>query len=196
MTTQTQTTSGHYADSPACKMLATNCCACGRPLVDADSVENGIGPVCREKWGYDKEIDAEARVEANKLVYEASAINGASPRMREIIDRLNELGLTELANKVFERIYKPIKITVEPVPFGSGHARYAQGIVVESPYNADFVSEIKLEISWKERTIVKDDKDKFRGWAVTLPCKRALWKLLKKHYGGHDAVGPKGPFRV
>ena len=36
-----------YENAPATKMLATNCCCCGRPLVDSMSVELGIGPECR-----------------------------------------------------------------------------------------------------------------------------------------------------
>lgn len=33
-----------YENAPATKMLATNCVVCGRALVDAVSVEMGIGP--------------------------------------------------------------------------------------------------------------------------------------------------------
>ena len=42
-----------YENAPATRMLATHCAACGRPLVDATSVETGMGPVCRERYGYD-----------------------------------------------------------------------------------------------------------------------------------------------
>ena len=35
-----------YTNAPATKLLATNCLACGRPLVDALSVERGVGPEC------------------------------------------------------------------------------------------------------------------------------------------------------
>ncbi len=38
--------------SPAADMLASCCACCGKTLVDADSVETGVGPVCREKHGY------------------------------------------------------------------------------------------------------------------------------------------------
>lgn len=42
-----------YENAPAAAMLATHCC-CGRPLLDAVSVEAGIGPDCRKKHGFDE----------------------------------------------------------------------------------------------------------------------------------------------
>lgn len=41
-----------YENAPSTKMLATHCCACGRALRDAVSVEAGMGPDCRERHGY------------------------------------------------------------------------------------------------------------------------------------------------
>lgn len=40
-----------YEQSPAVELIATNCALCGRPLLDADSVECGMGPVCRARHG-------------------------------------------------------------------------------------------------------------------------------------------------
>lgn len=45
-----------YTAAPACEMLATHCCVCGLPLLDALSVELGIGPICRKKYGFDAPI--------------------------------------------------------------------------------------------------------------------------------------------
>jgi gamma-glutamylaminecyclotransferase len=41
-----------YENAPATRLLATSCACCGRALLDAISVEAGIGPDCREKYGY------------------------------------------------------------------------------------------------------------------------------------------------
>lgn len=41
-----------YENSPACLLLATHCACCGRALVDAKSVETGVGPECRKRHGY------------------------------------------------------------------------------------------------------------------------------------------------
>ncbi len=43
-----------YENSAACLALATFCACCSRPLVDATSVELGIGPICRKDHGFDK----------------------------------------------------------------------------------------------------------------------------------------------
>lgn len=42
-----------YENAPATVLIATHCICCGRPLVDAASVERGVGPECARKYGYD-----------------------------------------------------------------------------------------------------------------------------------------------
>lgn len=46
-----------YENAPATRMLATHCAVCSRPLVDAASVEAGMGPDCRDRHGYDDPVD-------------------------------------------------------------------------------------------------------------------------------------------
>lgn len=48
-----------YEAAPATKMLAVDCACCRKELLDAKSVELGMGPVCRKKHGFDK-ADGEA----------------------------------------------------------------------------------------------------------------------------------------
>ena len=55
-----------YVNSASCKFVATNCVCCGRALSDAPSIEAGMGPHCREKYGYDvaqEPADIEAAME-------------------------------------------------------------------------------------------------------------------------------------
>ena len=40
-----------YSNAVVAQMLPTHCCFCGYPLVDADSVQRGYGPICMEKYG-------------------------------------------------------------------------------------------------------------------------------------------------
>ena len=42
-----------YENAPATRLIATHCACCARPLVDAASVERGVGPECARKYGYD-----------------------------------------------------------------------------------------------------------------------------------------------
>lgn len=39
-----------YERAVATQIMATHCCFCGRPLVDAESVQRGIGPICKGKY--------------------------------------------------------------------------------------------------------------------------------------------------
>jgi hypothetical protein len=41
-----------YESAPATRLVATHCACCGRLLVDAASVERGVGPECARKYGY------------------------------------------------------------------------------------------------------------------------------------------------
>lgn len=41
-----------YTLAPAVSLVATDCAACSRPLLDAVSVEAGMGPTCRKRHGY------------------------------------------------------------------------------------------------------------------------------------------------
>lgn len=43
-----------YESAPATILLATRCACCGRELLDAESVEKGMGPTCRRKHGFTK----------------------------------------------------------------------------------------------------------------------------------------------
>lgn len=50
-----------YEAAPATRMLATHCAACARPLVDAKSVETGMGPDCRKRHGFNLAVSEDAR---------------------------------------------------------------------------------------------------------------------------------------
>ena len=58
-----------YENAAATKLLATNCVICGRALVDATSVELGVGPECRKH--VDGDIADDTRKTANEQVFKA-----------------------------------------------------------------------------------------------------------------------------
>jgi len=111
----------NYLNSPSTRLLATNCVCCGRALVDACSVELGIGPECRLGI-FPEGIDDCDRKIANEHVHAAAiaAQNGQVQKVVEIAGLIRELGFVELADKV-ER-------------------RFAEG-VVKAERNADIVIE-------------------------------------------------------
>lgn len=92
-----------YENAPATKLLATACACCGRDLVDAVSVETGIGPDCREKYGVTFDTSNAAHAEANALVFQV-ARKGITAREASLaFDRLHELGFTVLAERIAKR---------------------------------------------------------------------------------------------
>ena len=145
------TTNG-YENSPACRLIATDCCVCGRDLVDAVSVEAGIGPVCREKYGY-----TEAQLEPDWAAYEKLvmpqpsicitnprtlanvithriAVSIAAPTVRRDILALAALGFATLSEKLAERVSGALVLEVtHRAPF----------LILKTPYNARLIDELR-----------------------------------------------------
>lgn len=110
-----------YENAPATKLLATACACCGRALVDAVSVETGIGPDCREKYGVHFDTTNEAHVEANALVFQVARKGMTAKDAQPIFDRLAALGFTVLA----DRIAKRFRTVVTVVDVEALRAEYA-----------------------------------------------------------------------
>ena len=101
----TETENG-YANAPATKMLAIYCAICGRPLVDAQSIERGIGPDCAARLDIEiPGVSDEIRKVANGYVHQAAVVaqNGEISRVLEIAEKIRGLGLQKLADRVARR---------------------------------------------------------------------------------------------
>jgi len=104
-----------YTSAPATSLVATRCAACGRPLLDAASVEIGMGPVCRERAGLDGEgtgadwaralpllagcglaVTNDARRAANAVVHRIAADQSA-PTVPVLLGALELLGFAGVA---------------------------------------------------------------------------------------------------
>lgn len=167
-----------YENAPATEMLATHCAACGRPLLDAVSVEVGLGPVCRKRHGWNAaDVDEEARAEANKIVHQI-AVEQTGAAVLEGCAKLRELGFAKLADRVVKRV-KPIEI--EETTDGR--------LAVKTPYRGEAVND------WRRVPGRRFDRESKRN-VIPASSKRALWELLKVHYAGEYGIGPKGAFEV
>ena len=104
-----------WTAAPAVALVATACCVCGRPLLDAESLASGIGPVCADKTEFGRPgLDPEVRAEVNRLVYQLAALQkqpGAVTHLR----RLVELGFAVLADRVAARLEELVEVRVELV---------------------------------------------------------------------------------
>ena len=177
-----------YEDAPATKMLARFCGICGRPLVDAKSVEAGIGPICRD--GFDGEMTEAIRIEANKLIYQASlAFQGGNlPAVEDIIDSLEELGLESVPAKIKERLVAEVNASEDAdiiITEDNGFLK------VKTPFRRGRKDEFVQ--AWRSipgRRYL-DNKN-----VVPVLSKVAVWLLLIDFFPGKRGMGPKGAFRV
>lgn len=173
-----------YETAPATIMLATHCCCCGRPLVDAISVEMGIGPECRK--GRTDGITKEQQEVCNKLTHAAAlaAQEGQVEKVRFYAAEIRALGLVELADKVEHRFVNAerlAKITI---------VQSGDMLSIRTPWkrNGDFVA------AWRSipgRRYGGGGKN-----VVPVGSKRELWDLLKKFFPGIYGKGPQGLFKI
>ena len=196
-----------YENAPATRLLATRCCCCGRPLVDAASVEAGVGPDCRERYGYDvptappdydfllsylyahqgafdEELLAvdDYRTIANVLTRRTAA----QGRCKDSLDAARAIaaaGYGTLAARIVERL-EPIRIEATTWP-STGQPAFR----VVTPYREDFVNALKTinPRRWDRET---------KAWLVGGTARKALWEALKACYSGWVGVGPQGDFVV
>ena len=176
-----------YVDAPACKMLATHCCCCGRPLVDAISVELGIGPECRK--GFDGNIDANTQDYCNRLTRLAAvaAQNGNIEEVRRIAAEVDTLGLASLADKIRKRfVNAERKAKIKIVDCGDA-------LIVETPFRRKDSSGF-IE-AWRNIPGRRYDRSRNANVVPTAE-KRRLWELLKQFFPGEFGTGPQGLFRI
>lgn len=168
-----------YENAPQTTMLATNCIICGKELCDARSVEIGLGPVCRRRAGYEadaQKISEDDRKKANKLIHTIAVSSDNETRVKGLVE-LKELGL----DGVVKAILKSIATVVVAIDNGN--------LVVKTPYLPEVVPALR---SVPGRRFDWDAKvNRF-----PLQSKGALYGVLKQHFSGSLAVGPRGIFVV
>ena len=174
-----------YEDARATKLMATHCVCCGRLLVDATSVELGIGPECRK--GDDGGIPDAVRVEANGLVFAAAlaADQGRVGEVVEIAGKIRELGLEKLASKVghrFKSADRKANIVIDIV---------GDNFSVKTPFRRG--DKEAFIAAWRK---IPGRRYQAGRNLVPVAQKKALWALLQEFFGGKYGQGPKGTFRV
>jgi hypothetical protein len=187
-----------YENALATKLLATHCACCARPLVDAKSVETGMGPTCRKKHGFDRPdldvaiesltfpIEAELRANttreiANRIVYRVAI--GVSHKdlhpikLANYLSTLAAIGFVKLSNSLAKQSVK-VTITEENNSF-----------IVESDYNESFVA-MSRRIAGRRWNAEK----KVNVFPVS--SKAEVFAALRSCYPGSIGNGPKGFFAI
>jgi hypothetical protein len=165
-----------YEQAPATQMLATHCACCARPLVDAKSVEIGIGPECRRRHGFNLDVPDEARIAANKLVHDI-AVDQDGERVHALVGELRALGFAKLADRITHRL-AAIRIEID-----------GEEYLVHTPYSdAGYAAFCALP-----RNCRRWDKA-CKAWRVHQTARAQLFAALKRAFAGATASGPKGLF--
>ena len=196
-----------HENAKATILAATHCICCGRSLVDAVSVEMGIGPVCRGKYlPDDADVTHDQRKEANALVFKAACNDTSNADKLLIADQVEALGFPKFAEIVRKRFLKDsVRLEPKAITFGKGqYAKTLPAYVVNVPYNSKtkaFNAALKNAIDWRDRTpvwTVKNGKKVWGGWAIKgkSAVKAQLLEVLAKYFKGQAAIGPKGTFII
>jgi len=201
-----------YENAPSTVLLASCCAICGRALRDAVSVEAGIGPDCREKYGYGEAQGAadwtaiatfaatltlpdfeavtgswgDAHKTANIVTHRAACVDRSARGPLVVV--LGLLGYSKLAKAVAKGAGEVVEVT---------QATTAEGarLVVKTPFNEAFVAALKaarIGARW-DRTIDTGAK-KPGAWTVPVDAaaKRGLFRVLKATFAGATLVSAKG----
>jgi hypothetical protein len=182
-----------HENAPATKLLATACACCGRDLVDAVSVETGIGPECRKKYAIDTDVSEAARQEANALVYSVAQKGIGIRKAQAAFERLAELGFVVLA----ERIAKRFRATLQPklseaevAQLRKEYAKLRTDFCYDNGYSAgDFDAHVRSQDPRGPLEFVKLAKE------VTCMCKRCGGSGQYVRYSGSQMVSSSDCFR-
>lgn len=213
------TTGPGYENTAACKMQATHCAYCARPLTDAESVQRGVGPDCAARYDV-----ASARGPADPVALRAAleAAEAADPvgltgLVTRIEGELATRGERRASNVLVHLIAMiqtgaPVAHLVTAVAalgYGAqaerigerlGHVRVTQEgdlLVARLPYDPALIDAIRGIPG--RRLEERQDAGKRRKYKVNLiPATqaRALWAALKTRLpAGSLVLGVKG-YRV
>lgn len=153
-----------YEAAPAVALLATHCALCGRPLLDAPSVECGMGPICRAK-ALQGAPEAH-RAEVNALVARIAAVPDAATVMADVA-AISAYGYATLAARLVERLAEERTVSVEVTP---------EGYVVRAPFSEAFCTALG-RLCWGRRW---DREGKV--WRVPATARKGLWDALREAF--------------
>lgn len=163
-----------YAEAPATALLATHCALCGRALLDAPSVESGMGPTCRARVL--AHAPTEHRAEVNAIVSRIAARPDAA-EVPALVAQVAAYGYRTLAERLTERLVEGRAITV----------RVEGGVIlVAAPYSEAFVTALR------ECAPARRWDGEAKVWRVPASAKRGLWNAMLRAYPGAPLITDRG----
>ncbi len=163
-----------YTNAPATALVATRCALCGRPLLDAPSVECGMGPVCRERALVG--APEANRGEVNALVARIAADTSAAD-VPAMVACVAALGYGALAERLTERLAEGKAVTVRAE---------GDGFAVAAPFSEAFNAALRAHAPGR-----RWDKEA-RVWRIPAKAKRGLWEALLEAFPGAPLITDRG----
>ena len=190
------------------RRLATNCCACGMLLSDSKSVEIGMGPTCREKYGLKAAFagfSESKRKRVNKLIHEAGIACEANEvqTVFDLSDKIEKAGLGIVADKVRNRFIDVRLIEVKDADeygWTKHQGEFLTGkkhdiVRVWTPYSPNF-NRLRRDNRLRGRPCkVTTPHGKFH-WEFKRSDSRLLLKVLALAFPGQAAFGDRGAFII
>lgn len=208
-----------YTAAPATILLATQCACCARPLLDAVSVETGVGPDCRKKHGF-----TQAQTEPNwtDVLYATDGIISVLEIFGEKVSlgtlngeavdaawRLGGIETRRVANVIVHRIAAEQDSAGVPDLI---NAVRALGFTKLADRIATRVAPVRIELQGNELVVTAPYSEKGtaafrrvpgRRWdrdakvnRFPMSAKRDLFDALRDAFPGLVAAGPKGLFTI
>lgn len=185
-----------YESARSTVLLATHCLCCGRPLRDPLSVETGVGPVCRDKYGYTTQGNPETRAACSKLIHAAAQPGLTATQVYAFADKIEKLGFDGVAARVRERFARAFEwenenkakpVRIKRAPYSIHGQRFENAIWLHTPYEKRhtkvFNAELKAAITGTAQRTGTKDGDTF--WWIINPSRAAdVHGLLKAHFDG------------
>lgn len=184
--------SNGYQHAIKTKLLATNCCVCGRPLCDAESVERGMGGDCSLEGYGNGSISEEIREAANLATHDAAvaAQKGDIATVKHLADLVASYGLTRLSELMMKRFKNAWRLAKVHIEEKDGF------LFVRTPFKRSKKAEFTA--AWRAipgRSFIYNRNHEGVN-VVPVTEKAAVWALLKEFFDGEYGIGPKGTFKV
>lgn len=179
-----------YTAAPAVSLVATDCAACSRPLLDAVSVETGMGPTCRKRHGYGVaqapadwtaaraaiagvvglDLGDDARIAANRLVHRIAAAPGSTD-VPALLVAVSALGFVQVAGAIAGNLRPVVRVIRETAPTEQYVVDVARGTLPDASFEA-FVDALRGVPGRRW------DRDRYAN-VVPARRRRELWGALK-----------------
>ena len=175
-----------YENAPATKMLASNCAFCARPLVDSQSVETGVGPICRKKYMTADVVTPAARRIGNILINRI-AKDQRGPDVVDALDKLKHYGFTKVVARIEKRIKRKRKAMVQLSYEG-------ERLHLVTPWNGSL--DFSAWLSGMRKVGGMRYEGKGNGNSFPKSERGAVYRLLCNFFPGFPATGPQGEFTI